>query len=186
MPNTNPRWQQYSPGAAAGLAAYVVGYLVTYVWQSGAVQDALAGYNFVVDLLGGATIPAWKGVGWLFYNAHAVAFTAPALGGGRTSRNFIAAGDAPALLYLLPPLLLLAAGFVLARVVDASDPQDGAIAGARVTAGYLALAVLGLVAFRHGSDATIHVAYATGVLLAGVVYPLVFGAAGGALAAVTR
>jgi hypothetical protein len=186
MSTTNVESRQYGAGVAAGLAAYAIGYLVTYAWQSGGVEDALAGYNVVAELFGVAAIPAWKGVGWLFYNAHAVAFSTPALTGGRVSRNFIAAGDAPALLYLVPPLFLAAAGFVLARSADAGDAQSGASAGALVTPGYLLLAVVGLLVFQHGGDPSIHVAYATGVLLTGVLYPVAFGAFGGVLAGATN
>ncbi|MFB6068507.1 MAG: transporter, partial [Halobacterium sp.] len=112
---TPPRRSELGTGAVAGVLAFAAGYVVTYAWQSGAVADALAGYNVVADLLGGDPIPTWQGVGWLFYNAHGVAFTHPALGGGRVTRNFIAGGDAPTALYLVPAVLLAAAGFAVAR-----------------------------------------------------------------------
>lgn len=174
-------------GAAAGAVAYVVGYLVTYLWQGSSVEETLQAYNAIVEFLGGDPIPAWQAVGWLYYNAHNVAFTTPALGSGRTAQNLVADGNAPMLLYLVPVVLLVLAGFVVARNADAVDAESGARAGLTVTAGYLVLAVVGLAAFRYSvGDSTVHVDYALGVLLAGIVYPVVFGALGGVLGAVTR
>lgn len=173
-------------GVAAGTLTFALGYVLTYLLQSGSVRESLRGYNAVIEFFGGDPIPAWKAVGWLFYNAHYVAVTFPALGGGRVSRNLLADGNAPVALYLLPPLLLAGAGFVLARVAGDTEPGPGARSGASVTLGYLAFAVLGLVAFQYSAgDATVHPEYALGVLLAGLVYPLVFGALGGALGAAT-
>ncbi|WP_336036673.1 transporter [Halobacterium yunchengense] len=175
-----------SGGVVTGVLAYAVGYVLTYLWQADAVRDSLEAYNAIVEFLGGDPVPAWTAVGWLYYNAHNVAVTHPALGGGRVSRNFIADGNAPVLLYLLPPLLLAVAGFAVARRAGAATASDGARAGGTVAAGYVLLAVVGLVAFRYSAGgATMHVDYALGVLLAGLLYPLGFGALGGALGAAT-
>ncbi|MFC6730515.1 transporter, partial [Natronoarchaeum mannanilyticum] len=113
-------------GAALGAAAYVLGYLVTYVTQRGSVEERFEGFNFVADLLGGDPIPAWKGVGWLFYNAHFVDTEIPGFGGTQT-RNFVANADGGslALLFLVPPLLLLGAGVVAATLSRAATAADG-------------------------------------------------------------
>lgn len=165
-------------GAAAGIAAYLLGYLITYVWQSGSVEERLQGFNFIATLFGGEPIPPWQAVGWLFYNAHFVDTQIRAM--GTDSENFIAASDggALALLYFVPVVLLLAAGFVLARTADADDAEDGAAAGASVVVGYFPLALAG--AFLFSYDDTIAPALVTALLLAGLVYPLVLGAVGGA------
>ncbi|MFW5934715.1 MAG: transporter, partial [Halolamina sp.] len=68
-------------GAGSGIAAYLLGYLLTYVWQSGSVEERLSGYNFVSELFGGEPIAVWQGVGWLFYNAHFVDTQFDAFGG---------------------------------------------------------------------------------------------------------
>ncbi|WP_232686121.1 transporter [Halobacterium zhouii] len=172
-------------GAFAGTVTYLFGYLVTHLWQAANVRESLDAYNFVVELFGGTGIPIWKAVGWLFYNAHFVPFTYPE-DGGRASANFIAGGDAPALLYLLPPILLAVAGFVLARAANARSADTGLRAGAGVVIGYLVFTVLGVFLFQHGSGAeSIHPHYALAPLLAGIVYPVVFGGIGGALGGVT-
>ncbi|MFW5949504.1 MAG: transporter [Halolamina sp.] len=170
----------FGAGAAAGLGAYLLGYLVTYVWHSGSVEERLAGYNFITEMFGGEPIAVWKGVGWLFYNAHFVDTRIDAFGGTQ-SQNFIAGseGGAIVLLYLVPVLLLLAAGLVVARVADAHDPGTGATAGVAVAVGYFPLALIGRFLFAYEGSAGPDVV--TAILLAGLVYPLVLGAVGGAI-----
>lgn len=185
VPN-NSRGTDLGIGAAAGAVAYVLGYLLTYLWQGSSVQDSLQNYNAIVELFGGDPIPTWQAVGWLFYNAHGVSFTVPSLGSGQATRNLIADGSAPMLLYLVPAVVVVLAGFVLARRANATDASGGAQVGARVVVGYVVLAVAGLFVFEYAAGgSTIHPEYALGVLLAGVVYPAVFGGIGGALGAVT-
>lgn len=171
-------------GAAAGVAAYLLGYLITYVWQSGSVEERLQGINFLADLFGSDPIPVWQAIGWLFYNAHFVRTRFEGGLGGPSSENFIAAaeGGSLALLYLVPVALLVGAGLALAVVERAEEPADGALAGAAAVVGYLPLAVVG--AFLFSYDGSIAPDTVTAVLLAGVVYPLVLGAVGGGVAAV--
>ncbi|WP_353634271.1 transporter [Halobacterium sp. NMX12-1] len=179
------RGTQLGVGAVAGVVTYVLGYLVTYLWQSSNVQEQLEGFNVIAEFLGGDPIPAWKAVGWLFYNAHGVGFTVPSLG-GQTTRNLVAGGEASMLLYLVPAVAVVLGGFVLARYANAADASAGAQAGAMVVAGYAVLAVVGLFVFEYAAGGSaIHPEYALGVLLAGVVYPVVLGAVGGVLGAVT-
>jgi len=172
-------------GAALGAAAYVLGYLVTYVTQRGSVEERLGGFNFVAELLGGDPIPAWKGVGWLFYNAHFVDTAIPGFGGTRT-QNFVANADGGslALLFLLPPLVLLGAGVASAALSRAASAADGATVGALAVVGYLPLAIVGVLAFGYAvGDGTIAPDAITAVLLAGAVYPAVLGGLGGAIGA---
>lgn len=169
-------------GFAAGTLTFALGYVVTFVWQSDSARESLQAYNAVMEFLGGDPVPVWQAVGWLFYNAHYVSVSYPTFGGGRTSRNLIVDGNAPTLLLLLPPVFLAIAGFVLARSADVYDTGPGARVGASVTVGYFVFALLGLVAFQYSAgDATMHPNYALGAILAGIVYPLLFGALGGAL-----
>jgi len=172
-------------GATTGVAAYVLGYLVTFVTQRGAVEERLEGFNAVADLFGVDPIPAWKAVGWLFYNAHFVDTELPGFGGTQT-RNFVTSADGGsiALLFLVPALLLLGAGVAAATLARAATAADGATVGALVTAGYLPLAIVGVVAFGYAvGEGTIAPDAITAVLLAGAVYPAVLGGLGGALGA---
>jgi hypothetical protein len=172
-------------GAAAGAAAYLLGYLFTYVTQAGAIEDQLAGFNLFADLFGGDPIPTWQAVGWVFYNGHFVDTRVPSLVGGSQLTNLIsqADGGSLSLLYVVPPVLLVVAGLVAGRVAGATEPVDGAKAGAFVLVGYLPLAVLGAFLFRYSvGDGAVAPDLVTAVLLAGAVYPALFGAVGGAAA----
>ncbi|GAA0538393.1 transporter [Halorubrum ejinorense] len=173
-------------GAVAGAAAYVLGYLFVYVTQSDQVEEGLSGINFFADLFGGDPISVWRGVGWLFYNAHFVDVSVPSLIGAARSVNFVSQADGGAYLFVVPPVLLVLAGLAAGRVAGASTPVDGARAGALLTAGYLPLAVVGGFLFRVsvGDGATVAPDMITTVLLAGAVYPVAFGAIGGAVSSV--
>ncbi|WP_053948253.1 hypothetical protein [Halolamina sediminis] len=170
----------FGAGAGTGVAAYLLGYLISYVWLSGSIEERLEAYNFIADLFGGEPIAVWEGVGWMFYNAHFVSTRIDGFGGTQ-SQNFIAGSDGGsiALLYAVPIVLLLAAGLLTARLADAEAPADGAIAGAAVAIGYFPLALLGRFLFSYQGSAAPDLV--TAILLAGLVYPLVFGAVGGVL-----
>lgn len=171
-------------GGAAGAVAFLLGYLITYAWQAPAVQKSLSGINAIAELIGAQAIPTWKGVGWLFFNAHVVATRVPALGGGDRMVNFISTSDDGALmaLYVLVPALLVLAGAAVARYGHADRPANGAAAGVTVVVGYLPLAVVGAFAVGHtfGEGISVSPDPVTAVALAGLVYPAFFGAVGGA------
>ncbi|WP_435074469.1 transporter [Halorubrum sp. HHNYT27] len=170
-------------GAAAGAVAYLLGYLFTYVTQQSAVEEQLAGVNFLADLFGGDPIPVWKAIGWVFYNGHFVNTRIPSLVGGSRTVNLIsqAEGGSLSLLFVVPPVLLFLAGLVAGRVAGATELVDGAKAGSLVIGGYLPLAVIGALLFRYSvGDGAVAPDVVTAVLLAGAVYPAGFGAAGGA------
>lgn len=169
-------------GAGAGAAAYLLGYLVTYLSQSGSVEERLQGYNFIIELLGGEGITVWQAVGWLFYNAHLVSTRFEGGIGGPRSENFIGGdGGVTVLLYLVPVVLLVAAGALLARYDGVDDTADGAVAGAAVVAGYFPFALVG--AFLFSYEGSVAPDIVTAILLAGLLYPLALGAVGGAVGA---
>jgi len=97
--------------------------------------------------------------------------------------NLVGRGDTfPGWLFLVPPVLLVLAGALVAVAGRAEGPLRGAVGGATVTVAYLPLSVVGAFLFAISvGDATAGPTLATAVLLAGIVYPLVFGAIGGAL-----
>lgn len=68
--------------AAAGGAAYLLGYLVTDVTQGDRIEAGLSGVNVFADLFGGDPVSVWRGAGWVFYVAHFVDLTVPSLIGG--------------------------------------------------------------------------------------------------------
>jgi len=168
-------------GGLVGLAAWLLGYLVTFLLHAGSVREAFA--TNVLEFLAGDPV-TWKLVGWLYFNAHFVATSIPGLFGDSTT-NFLSGAEEITLLvlYVLPPLVLLAAGAAVAR--GSSDPTEGAKAGGAVAPGYLVASVVGAFVVRISvADAVAGPSLVTAILLAGVVYPLVFGALGGGATAV--
>ena len=167
-------------GAAAGVGAWVLSYLFTYLIASGDIQNSLFG-----RVLEAAEIGVWQAVGWVFFNAHFVNTMVDLglFGGGAT--NAVGGEDGfTALLYVIPPLLLLVAGLAVGRYAGASEmePVDAAVAGLTVVLGYGILSVVGVFLFATENVSPDPV---TGILLAGIVYPVVFGALGAVGASLT-
>lgn len=178
-----PQRRTLATGAAGGAAALASGYLVTYAWKAAEVADALRGINLFASILGGETIPVWKAVAWLFLNAHFVPTAVP-VPGGPEHVDFIRRSDdaALALLYVVVPVLLVVAGFLVARSADGWSPAEAAADGAAVAAGYLPLVAAVAVLSRHafgGGGAEIGAELVMAVGLAGLAYPVVFGSIGG-------
>jgi len=167
----------FGPGAVAGIAAWLLGYLFTYVITAPEVRDSPARQAF--EFFAG-DLPTWKVVGWVFFNAQFVTtnFDAPLFGG---ARSFVGGdGGFALLLYVIPPLLLLGAGLAVGRAVGT---EDAASAGLAVVPGYFVLSLVGVFLFAIDSAGPNPI---TGLLLAGVVYPAVFGTVGAAVAARTQ
>lgn len=180
----------YFRGAVGGVAAWLFGYLVVYIWKGQVVAETLEGVGFISQLLGGEAVPTWKGVAWLFMNAHFVAAKAPTVMGGTQTVNLVTAEDGPTVLLVLPALVLLVAGFAVAfGRVSGSDPIAGAKAGATLVLGYLPFSIGAAFVASHtlgDTDAAIAPDPVTAILLAGVVYPVVFGAIGGVVASLSN
>ena len=174
------------PAALGGAVSFVVGYLLTYLLKIGDVNEALR--SPLLDLSGLPTPGDWQVIGWFFLSAHNVAVTV-AVGAGATTTTRALGIDVPTWLLLVPIGLLVVAGFAVVRYAQVSQPARGAMAGAAVALPYLVLAVLLTLLSAWtvgGGGATVRVAPAllTGVLVAGVAYPVVFGGLGGALGAI--
>ncbi|MDT3436262.1 hypothetical protein [Haloarcula sp. 1CSR25-25] len=179
--------QSYAVGALAGAAAFVLTYVLVYALSIATVQDALL--TTVAEAFGDDRA-AWKIVGWVFFNAQfvttTITVTVPFLG-GTSAVNFIAETESLSpVLYLLPPAVLTAAGIATARIDGATDIGRAVRVGTAVVLGYLPLAVLGAVLFTvsAGDSGQGAPTLLTAVVLAGVVYPAVFGSVGGAIATV--
>jgi len=176
-------------GAAVGFGAYLLGYLVTFLFTS-------------VDGVDSGEVAGWKLAGMIFYGAHTVRaeFTATVEGASETDRFDLfgangpenLASTVPELLYfLVPVVVLVGAGYLLyARVDWRLSVGEAAAVGATPTVGYLAAAVVGTALFESTSSGslfgvsgstTLAPALVPAVLLAGLLYPLVCGAVGGAL-----
>jgi hypothetical protein len=175
--------QRVGIGALVGAGAYALGYLLTYVAVADTIRSSPV--TQILELLT-RNSPVWKLVGWTYYGGHFVDAIVPGLFGGSNAVNLVAADPITDAVYLFAPLVLVLAGVVVAHVAGATTPTAGAKAGVAVVAGYLPLAVAGVFVFTiRIEDVTAAPDLAPAVLLAGILYPLVFGAVGGALRGAT-
>ncbi len=175
-------------GALSGAVSYLTSYLLTYLWKAPAVADALQGINIIATFLGADAIPTWRGVGWLFYNAHFVRTRVPGPG-GPSFVDFLASTDQGWVLMVAVPIVLILAGAGVAYRNDAIVAGRAAIHGAAVGVGYLPLAAAGTLLFAQqiaDTGAQIAPDLLPAVLLAGLVYPILFGGIGGTLSALIR
>lgn len=172
------------PGAVAGVLSWIVGYVFTYLLVASDIRES--GLNQFAQAFGDGDA-TYELVGWVFFNSHLVDAVIDAPFVGSRTANFVGGEDGfSVLLFAIPAVLLVAAGLAVGRSQGVTRANDGAVAGALIVPGYLVLCIVGAVLFR------VEVGGASGepdllpaILLAGVVYPLVFGAIGGVVAAVT-
>ena len=167
----------YRAGAVAGVGAVLVGYLTTVLLTATRALDVVASGPAPTD-----TLPGWKAVGWLFYNAHGVGVRF-ADAGGTVGVDFVeASGGSLAPLYVVPPVVLLVTGGITAFRAGETRPKRAAAAGLTVATGYAVALLAGSLLF--GASLGPYTATPAIPLVSAVGYPLVFGAMGGDAAAV--
>lgn len=179
---------RFRVGAVAGALAYLFGYLLTYLLTVERIRAELSrmDVNAALSLFGTGVAP-WRIAGWFYYGAHFVdvSVTSPVMDLSTDALD-ANAGDARVLLFLVPPLLLFAAGALVSHIARAERWTAGAAAGLTILPGYFALAFVGTFL----TQVTVVIA-AVGpaipaALAASIGYPLVFGPFGGMLAAVVQ
>ncbi|MBS3760375.1 hypothetical protein [Halodesulfurarchaeum sp.] len=176
--------------ASAGLGgiAGIIGYLLSFLLVDGEARSVAI------------EVADWKLVGWYFFNGHLVDVEATgSIGefGGSETINFIAQSSAASagVIYLVPPLVLLGVGGLLAARLDARDLGEAVFAGAPVAIGYVVVMTVGAVLTQASTEASfvgvdvsgsIGPQFLPSVLLAGVVYPLVFATVGAIMVLIIR
>jgi hypothetical protein len=172
-------------GAAAWIAGYVLTAIVVVTNQSPELQEIAE--NVDGDAGG------FEFVGWVFFNEHFVdtILRADFLGfGGSRAVSFIGGDGFTPLLYVVPIALLAGAGLAIGRSQGVTETGEGALSGALVVPPYLVLSVIGAYLFRVSTEA-LGASFSgepellSAILLAGIVFPAVFGALGGIVAANT-
>jgi hypothetical protein len=160
-------------GAITGAVAFVVGYLITLAVVMTQEADELTS-----DLV--------EGSGFLFYNAQFVDIDFP-----MGSINYLSSSqvslEAPTILYrAIPIVVLIAAGFILAKQVNAQTTQDGAIAGATIAVGTVVLAIIGTFIFELSEGGvSASPPLVNSAIFVGLAFPAVLGAIGGAISTQT-
>jgi hypothetical protein len=186
-------------GAVFGVGTYVVGFIVTFVLVQ--IDSELDASEF--DGLFGLSpdVSSLDLAGWVFYNAHFVdtEFSASGGDGSNSESSRIIAENSTQIpevvFYIVPILLLVGAGYLLVQQEYVTEGVDAALSGGSLVIGYLPLAVIGTFLFTASnstsvaeSEVTISFgpATGTGILLAGIIFPLVLGAVGGLIAFQTQ
>lgn len=165
-------------GVITGILVYVTGFLLTYMAAASAISQTVQGYTPLSNA-GAAAAPTWKAVGWVFYDAHFVGTQLPTLSG---SVDLVGISELQ-YLYLLPPVLLVAAGGIVATLMETDRVLAGVKTGMAIAIGYLLFAIVGAILV---SFAGIQPSLLFAVIVAGIVYPLLFGAIGGGLVGALR
>lgn len=181
-----------------GYSTYRIG------WHRGAIYGILAfvvGFSLTWHFIGLGTVPrtAYNTsettlAGWFYYNAQTVPLTETASFFGedasQTGLNLINTGDASPyhkFLYLLPPGTLLFAGVLSAAAWGKTRTLSyAALNGASITVGYIVVIIGGIFFFSatestFGATGTLRPSFLYSVIVAGLVYPLLFGSIGGLL-----
>jgi hypothetical protein len=163
-------------GAVVGGVAFVATYALTAFAALISSDSSLS--EFTSD---GVSIPLWKVAGWVFYSAHG-GEVGVSVGGSSTGVGFVSSP----LIYALPPVVLVAAGYVLASESDSATRTAMLKGGATVAVGYGVLSAVGVFLTKYSMSMIVTLSVepdpVTGILLAGVLYPVAFGTVGGALA----
>ncbi len=165
----------YAVGLAAGVAAWLLGYLVFYLRFANEAGETI-GVELLNVLVDGSAVP--QVVGWLFFNGQFVNLNVDAGFFGSDSVSVLP--DGAALVYLVAPVFLLLAGVVVGYKARTDGPGDAAATGLLLVPGYLVCCAVGALAVfaLSGNGASAAPDPVTALLLAGVVYPAVFGAVG--------
>lgn len=176
-------------GALAGTATWIVGYALTALVVLARIEGSELG-EISGNVESGGTIDF---VGWVFFNSHFVdtVIEAGFLGfGGTRSVSYVGGDGFTPLLYVVPVALLVTAGVFVGRSSGVTDTAEGAVAGALAAPAYLTLSAVGAVVFRVSSEAlgatfSGRPELVPAIVLAGIVFPVVFGSLGGVVAANT-
>jgi len=184
--NTGIDQPPYKLGVIFGAASFVAGYLMTL-----AVITIAEAEEITDDL--------FEGAGWIYYNAQFAPLEISVDEGFRNDEytdltvNYVTgteylgetvSTEGPAMIYhLIPVVVLVGSGFVLAKKAGAVEVQEGVIAGATLVSGTTVLALVGTVLFSvSNSYISVDPAVAESLLFVGILFPAVFGSLGGILA----
>lgn len=174
-------------GAVFGAASFLVSYILTVL-----IVAAAEANDFTDDLI--------EAAGWVYYNAQLADVKIRSVPESNDDAIIVFDGtinyvtdnqvlgstlEMPSVVYQLIPILsLLLFGFLLARYVGVQTTQDGALAGGTVILGSVPLTLIGVFLFSSEFDGVeLSPVLLESILFVGVLFPLIFGAIGGAISA---
>ena len=180
-------------GIIGGGIAYTLGLGLTAILFFLLVEGGTVGERASQDLpataamygIGASASQFLSGIGMPFYNAHGVLVHVTDPVSGKVNLlaelDFALPALNPVTFALIPAGLLFVFGGLIALLKRAEGFAGGAVSGASVLVGYLPLVVAGALFFGRNGRVDAHVQLLPATLLAGIVFPLVFGGLGGLL-----
>ncbi|WP_435159533.1 hypothetical protein [Haladaptatus sp. DFWS20] len=178
----------------AGISAFLIQYAVVFVLFGSQVSSLLqaktielgygSGSKSILELIGGSPLP-WKMAGWMLHSGHGVNLIVRLSNYGKSTEiNLVAlAGGWAQTLYLLPPVVLFVAGYLVARTSRTYGAHGDDYAGASIALSYgLCYFVSGFVFMVDANSARADPNMYTGLYLGCLIYPLAFGWFGGRVA----
>jgi hypothetical protein len=174
-------------GFVSGVLAFVAGYAVTWVQKSGQASQELGQFS-QLGIDGGPE--TWQAVGWVFMVMHNAAVEMSGSAAGRSISEAFGSGNLQEQwLLLVPVIALVGAGYYVAANGDIGR-TSGAKAGASIVTGYFVCVVVLAFLSTWTMSTTLYgqsISFSVGpklgeaIGLAGLGYPVVLGAIGGAL-----
>lgn len=188
-------------GVIYGVGSFVLGYVILYLTRGDQLlSDFTRGFTQTgpsldeLSQMGGTLPEKWQLTGQFYYVGHNADLSIQAQAAGQSFTQTLSVdffGGQNTMMWIAPVVALLVGGFLLARQYDFQGTGESARCGAHVVAGYLPMAALGVFLFQWQTTIQSSLANAsltmrpdlmTSLLFAGVVYPVVLGAIGGAIA----
>jgi hypothetical protein len=182
----------WTEGSVLGALAFAAGYGVLYLVKSSAINDYISSSAGMLSSYGiGGTPPTWKFAGWLYYTAHNLELEIAASAAGQSQTTTQSMQSNPVWdgwLLALPAIALIAAGAYVTYSRHIRDSETAAKYGVTVIPGYFAAVVAGAFVFAwtiqvSGGGVTGELSMkpplTNAALIAGVIYPVVFGGIGG-------
>ena len=197
------RVARYGGGTLLGAVTYWVSFVVVYVlaevegMRSAFARGLRIGLGVPLSSVGISPPGSFTYAGWIFYEAHFTARTASVSNSfGQLSETDTMGVGPQTYLHLIPPLLLIGAGLLLARLLRDSDTPS-TFTGASIAPGYLLMAVAGTFLFTWSQTAQSQFATTTATItmkpsllfavpVMGLLYPVLCGGFGGLLYTLTR
>ena len=176
-------------GILGGIGAAATTFVLFFVVKMSTIADVFNGIGGR-GTFGTVAPDNLEMISWTFFEAHNVGTTASATGAGVSRSVAVPLRETPlwdAWFLLVPPLVLLGVGYFVASSTVSWDAVSGFQAGASIAFGYCvlaALAALTLTASVTEESVTVTVGpdLVPALIIAGIVYPVVFGGIGGAIA----
>ena len=185
---TYVRWER---GLVAGVASYLVGYLVMFSLSADTVRRAMATATATsgerVPPLAASVpsdVPRWKVLAWLWHGSlfSPMATHYPSRIGTWNVNPMTAIADTHGHLFLVAPTVLFVAGFVVVLGSWTPKPRCEFYTGAMTVLGFFACCYAGGVYLCTDQVPTDGPDLLTSAYRAGLLYPVAFGGLGGLLA----